>query len=216
MTLKTLIIGASGHGKVVLDILQQDKNVEVAGFIDDDSNRHGQKVNGIKIIGSFSIVPNLIDEIDSGIVGIGNNLIRADFFEKLQDIGLDTISAIHPSAVIAKTAKIGSGTVIAANAVINPDVEIKENSIINTSATIDHDNLIAEHVHISPGANIGGNVCIGIYSHVGIGASVMNGILIGRNATIGAGAVVIRDVPDNAVVVGVPAKIIKYNDEIRR
>lgn len=213
MTLKTLIIGASGHGKVVLDILQQDLNVEVTGFIDDDLGRHGQKVNGIQVIGGFSIIQNLLAEIDNGIVGIGDNMIRADLFTKMQDTGLDVITAIHPSAVIAKTAKIDCGTVIAANAVINPDTEIGENCIINTGATIDHDNLIADHVHISPGVNLAGNVSIGEYSHVGIGASVINGIVIGKNATIGAGAVVIRNIPDNTVVVGVPAKIVKYKDK---
>lgn len=213
MTLKILIIGASGHGKVILDILQQDINVEVTGFIDDDLSRHGQKVNGIQVIGGFSIIQNLLAEIDNGIVGIGDNLIRAAFFAKMQNAGLDAITTIHPSAVIAKTAKIDCGTVIAANAVINPDAEIGENCIINTGATIDHDNLIADHVHISPGVNLAGNVSIGEYSHVGIGASVINGIVIGKNVTIGAGAVVIRDISDNAVVAGIPAKIIKYNEK---
>lgn len=216
MTLKTVIIGAGGHGKVVLDILQQDQNIEVTGFIDDDPSKHGKKINGIQVIGGFSVLQNLSDEIDNGIVGMGDNLVRAVFFKKMQDIGLDAVTAIHPSAVIARTAKIGSGTVIAANAVINPDAVIEENCIINTSAIIEHDNLIAEHVHVSPGANIAGNVSIGKYSHIGIGASVVNGIVIGQNATIGAGAVVIEDVPDNAVVAGVPAKIVKYNNEIIR
>ena len=216
MTLKTLIIGAGGHGKVVLDILQQDPNIEVAGFIDDDVSKHGKRINGIRVFGGFSIIQEIFDEIDSGIVGIGDNPVRAVFFKKMQDIGLDAVTAIHPRAVIAGTAKIGSGTVVAANAVINPDVVIEDNCIINTSATIDHDCLIAGHVHVSPGANIAGNVSIGKYSHIGIGASVVNGIVIGQNATVGAGAVVIEDVPDNAVVAGVPAKIIKYNNEIMR
>ena len=89
-------------------------------------------------------------------------------------------------------------------------------TIFSNLAKIDHDNLISDHEHISPGVNLAGNVSVGDYSHVGIGASVINGINIGQNVTIGAGAVVIKDVADNAVVAGVPAKIIKYNDEIGR
>lgn len=216
MTLKTVIIGSGGHGKVVLDILQLDQNIEVAGFIDDDLSRHGKNINGIQVIGGFSAIQNIFDKIDHGIVGIGDNLVRAVVFKKMLDFGLNAVAAIHPGAIIARTAKIGNGTVIAANAVINPDAVIEENCIINTGAIIEHDNLIAEHVHVSPGANIAGNVSIGKYSHIGIGASVVNGIVIGQNATIGAGAIVIKDVPDNAVVAGVPAKIIKYNNEIRR
>ncbi|ABE52492.1 acetyltransferase [Methanococcoides burtonii] len=210
MTLKTVIIAASGHGKVVLDVLQQNENIEITGFIDDNSNLHGKRVDGIHIIGDFSMVSNIIDKIDRGIVAIGDNHIRAEFFKKMQDVGLQPITAIHPDAVIARTAKIGNGTIVAANAVINPSAEIGENCIINTGAIIDHDNCIADHVHISPGANLAGNVSVGKYSHIGIGASIINGIIIGQNVTVGAGAVVTKDVTDNAVVAGVPAKIIKY------
>ena len=216
MTLKTVIIAASGHGKVVLDILQQNEDIEIAGFIDDDPALHGKSVNGVPVIGDFSIISNMIENIDCGIVAIGDNHIRAEFFKKLEDIGVQTITVIHPAAIIAKTATVGNGTVVAANAVINPSAEIGANCIINTGATIDHDNCIADHVHISPGANLAGNVFVGEYSHIGIGASIINGITIGQNATIGAGAVVTKDVPTNAVVAGVPAKIIKYNEKITR
>lgn len=216
MTLKTVIIAASGHGKVVLDILQQNENIEITGFIDDDSNLHGKSVNEVPVIGNFSIISNFIKNIDCGIVAIGDNHIRSEFFKKLRDIGVQTITAIHPAAIIAKTATVGNGTVVAANAVINPSAEIGENCIINTGATIDHDNCIADHVHISPGANLAGNVSIGKYSHIGIGASIINGMAIGQNATVGAGAVVTKDVPNNAVVAGIPAKIIKYNEKITR
>ncbi len=216
MTLKTVIIAASGHGKVVLDTLQQNENIEITGFIDDNSNLHGKSVNGIPVIGDFSMVLNMIENIDRGIVAIGDNRKRCMCFKKLQDIGIQTISAIHPSAIIAKTASIGNGTVIAANAVINPSAEIGDNCIINTGATVDHDNFIADNVHISPGANLAGNVSVGQYSHIGIGASIINGIVIGQNATVGAGAVVTKDVPDNAVVAGIPAKIIKFNEKTTR
>lgn len=211
MALKTVIIAASGHGKVVLDILEQNENIEIAGFIDDNPDMLGKRVNGVLVIGDFSMISNLIENFDRGIVAIGDNRKRAVFFKKMQDIGLLTISAIHPSAIIAKTASIGNGTVITANAVINPSAEIGDNCIINTGATVDHDNVIANNVHISPGANLAGNVSVGNYSHIGISASIINGIVIGQNATIGAGAVVTGDVPDNAIVAGVPAKIIKYN-----
>ena len=216
MALKTVIIAASGHGKVVLDILEQNENIEITGFIDDNSDLLGKCVNGVPVIGDFSMILNLIENIDRGIIAIGDNRKRAVFFNKMQDIGLQTISAIHPSAIVAKTASIGNGTVVAANAVINPSAEIGDNCIINTGATIDHDNCIADNVHISPGANLAGNVSVGNCSHIGIGASIINGIVIGQNATIGAGAVVTRNVPDNAVVVGVPAKVIKYKEKITR
>ena len=210
MTLKTVIIAASGHGKVVLDILQQHENVEITGFIDDNPALHGKSVNGVSVIGDFSIISTLTEKIDCGIIAIGDNHIRAEFFKKMQDIGLQAITTIHPGAIVAKTATIGNGTLVAANAVINPSAKIGVNCIINTGATIDHDNCVADHVHISPGANLAGNVSVGDYSHIGIGASIINGITIGQNATVGAGAVVTKDVPDNVLVAGVPAKVVKY------
>lgn len=214
MTIKTVIIGASGHGKVVLDILQLSQNIEVIGFIDNDQRFQKKKINGIPVIGDISILSGLIADIDHGIVAIGDNFTRARIFKGMQSIGFKMITAIHPGATVARSAILGYGIVISARAVINPDAEIGEDCIINTGAIVDHDNLISDHVHISPGVNLAGNVSVGDYSHVGIGASVINGINIGQNVTIGAGAVVTKDIPDNAVAVGVPAKIIKYNDEI--
>lgn len=216
MTLRIIIIGASGHAKVVLDILQQTQNIEVIGFLDDDLALHKQMINGIPVLGNLSIMSSLIKEVDYGIVAIGDNFTRAKFFNKMQDIGFQMIIAIHPSAIVAKSVIIDNGTVISANAVINPGTEIRENCIINTGAIVDHDNLISNHVHISPGVNLAGNVSIGDYSHIGIGASVINGISIGQNVTVGAGAVVIKNVPDNAVVAGVPARIIRYKDGDRK
>lgn len=216
MTLKTLIIGASGHGKVVLDILQLSRNIEVVGFIDNNPRLLKKNINGIPVIGDISILSGLIPDIEHGIVAIGDNFTRARIFGDMQSIGFKMINAIHPDATIARSAILGNGIVISARAVINPNAKIGEDCIINTGAIVDHDNLISDHVHISPGVNLAGNVSVGYYSHVGIGASVINDINIGQNVTIGAGAVVIKDIPDNAVVVGVPAKIIKYNDEIRR
>lgn len=210
MILKTVIIAASGHGKVVLDILQKHENIKITGFIDDNPALHGKSVNGVQVIGDFSIISTLTEKIDCGIIAIGDNHIRADFFKKMQDIGLQVITAIHPSAIVAKTATIGNGTVVAANAVINPSAKIGVNCIINSGATIDHDNCIGDHVHISPGANLAGNVSVGDYSHIGIGASIINGITIGQNAIVGAGSVVTKDVLDNALVAGVPAKFIRY------
>lgn len=208
MVLKTVIVGARGHGKVILDILKQKQ--DIIGFIDDDPTLHGSFVEGIPVIGSFSMLSEMLSEIDAGIVAIGDNRIRSSIFEKMRILDINMISALHPRSIIAGNVRIGRGTTIAAGAIVNPGSEIGADCIINTGATVDHDNLIGSHVHISPGVNLAGNVSIGEYSHIGIGAAVINGINIGKNVTIGAGAAVIRDIPDNTVAVGVPAKVIKY------
>lgn len=212
MVLKTVIIGASGHGRVVLDILANNNEVEVVGFVDDDPELKGEKIDDVFVLGDISSLKQMIGrEVDAGIVAIGDNKIRARIFIEMSNAGLKMINAIHPNAIIAQKTTIGIGNMIAANTVINPGTTIGNNCIVNTGANIDHDNHIADHVHISPGANLAGIVSVGNYSHVGIGATIINCVNIGRNITVGAGAVVINEIPDNVVIAGVPAKIINLN-----
>lgn len=141
------------------------------------------------------------------IISIGNNRIRKLIAERL---GCEFGKAISPSAVISPSVSIGDGTVVMAGAIINAEANIGKHCIINTGASIDHECVISDFVHIAPHVTLCGNVYVGEGSWVGAGATVIPGIKIGKWCTIGAGAVVISDVPDNAVVAGVPAKVIKF------
>lgn len=206
-----IIIGASGHGKVILDILQYNLDIKVVGFVDDDQNFQNKVVNGVPVLGNFSSLPQLLQKhsIEGAIIAIGDSKTRARFFKKLKGMRLKLVNAIHPSAVISKNVKIGEGVMIAAGAVINTNTKIGHDVIINTGATVDHDNIIGDHVNIQPGANLGGLVTVKAYTEVGIGATVIQSITIGEDSNIGSGAAVIEDIPDSVIVVGVPAKIVK-------
>jgi len=208
-----VIIGASGFGKMVLDISEQTP-LKVAGFIDDDKTLHNKIIDGVSVLGGFGLLPRLIENhnIEGAIVTIGNNKIRAEFFEKLKGMGLRLVNIIHPSAVISKNAKIGDGVIIQEAAVISANTKIGSNVIIGIGATISHDSVIEDHTHVAPGAHLAGSVTVKKYADVGIGVSVIQNITIGENATVGAGAAVIRDVPDNTVVVGVPARVIRSEE----
>gem|GEM_PF-5036155 len=141
------------------------------------------------------------------LISVGNNLNRKKISEKYH---LNYINIAHPTAVVSSKSTVGRGTVIMANAVINPDATIGKHNIINTGSVLEHDCCLDDFVHISPNASLAGNVSVGEGTHIGIGATIIQGVKIGKWVTIGAGAVVIQDVPDFAVVVGVPGKIIKY------
>lgn len=196
-----IIFGASGHAKVIIDILQNNAT-QIEKIIDD--NPKVEEIFGIKVeknTNSYSLDKD-------AIIGIGNNETRKKIAEKYH---FQYQIAIHPKAVISKHSHIGEGSVVMANAVINPSAEIGKHCIINTGAVVEHDCQIADFVHISPNASLAGNVQVAEGAHIGIGASVIQGVKIGKWATIGAGSVVIRDVPDFAVVVGNPAKVIKQN-----
>ena len=210
--MNVVIVGAGGHGKVVLDILQRDRDVNPVGFIDDDKTSHGTIIDGLPVLGGINALPDLIPlhKLDGAIIAIGDNRVRARLFSKLEGLGFKMTRAIHPDALIAHDVKIGEGVVIAAGVVISTGTRIGDNVIINTGVVIDHDNIIEDHTHISPGVNLAGRVTVGKYAHVGLGVTIVEDLTIGENTTIGAGAVVLVDVPANTTAVGVPARIIKH------
>ena len=148
---------------------------------------------------------------DKIIIAIGDNELRKKKVDQLEAILYTT--AIHPSAIVSSNASIGEGTVVMASTVINTGAKIGKHVIINTGALIEHDCIIEDFAHVSPKAALAGNVIVKEGAQVGINSSVRQGIKIGKWAVIGAGAVIVKDVPDYAVVVGNPGKIIKYTNE---
>lgn len=193
-----VIYGASGHGKVIADIIRSNDDQEKIVFVDDADK--GKEFYGCKLYKTEDF--NFTDE--STVIAIGNNLIR----KKIAKETGNHISVIHNSAAISQSVSIGKGTVVMANVSCNADTKIGDHVILNTSCSIDHDCEIEDFVHVSPNASLAGNVRVGEGTHIGIGACVIQGIRIGKFATIGAGSVVIRDIPDGVTVVGNPARII--------
>jgi sugar O-acyltransferase (sialic acid O-acetyltransferase NeuD family) len=206
-----LIYGASGHAKVIVDIIKKC-NCKITAFLDDDRNKWNDSFLGYKILGDEGILNDKLEKKDYEIiVAIGDNYNRKKVVGKLNQINVNYGILVHPSTQIAEGVKIGIGTVIMANAVINSGTIIGEHCIINTSASVDHDNFIGDFVHISPGAHLGGGVSVDELTWIGLGASVINNIKIGKNAIIGAGAVVLKNVNSSEVVVGNPAKLLRRN-----
>ncbi len=209
-SMKIAIIGAGGHGRVVLDIMNQNHQFEVVGFLDANPAIHGQKVDGVTVLGDVSLIPRLKEfDIGAVIVAIGDNTIRRHYAEMFTQAGIHLVSAIHPKASISDTAIIGKNVVIAAGTIICAHVRIDDSAILNTGCIVDHESHITEGAHICPGVRLAGHVRVRESAFVGIGATIIQGITIGQSAVVGAGAVVIEDVPNFTTVVGVPAKAIK-------
>ncbi|MEH0158138.1 acetyltransferase [Limibacter armeniacum] len=199
-----LLYGASGHAKVICSCIESN-GVPINGIFDDDISK--------KLLLSFPVVgpyQSTFQSDDDLIIAIGNNRIRQKVAQTIQH-RFGNVS--HTSAIIDQHTKVGDGTVVFHQAVIQSDSSIGQHCIINTSASVDHDCLIDNFVHISPKATLCGNVTVGEGSWIGAGATVIQGIKIGKWATIGAGAIITKDVPDYAVVVGSPGKVIKYNND---
>ncbi len=209
--MKIVIIGASGFGKEVLDILRNDPNSEVVGFIDKNERLSGSKINGVPVLGNDALLAKLNSEgVSSAVVAIGDRRIRRKLFDLASECGYELINVIHPSAYISQSIELGRGIIIYGGIVINTNVHIGDNILFNSGATIGHDTKIEDDVNINPGVDIAGRVLIKRGAYIGIGASIIENITIGEGSIVGAGAVVTRDIPDNVVATGVPAKVIKH------
>jgi len=198
-----IIIGASGHGKVVADIALAMKQWQSIAFLDDDpSKQHELKW---PFYGKVSEAQQFLKNSDF-IVAIGNNAIREKIQRDLSALGATIATLIHPNAVIGSDVTIGTGSVVMAGVVINCGTTIGKGCIVNTGATLDHDNQLGDFVHISPGTHMAGTVTVGEKSWLGIGSVVINNVAICSHCLIGAGAVVVKDITEPGTYVGVPAK----------
>ncbi|WP_394974400.1 acetyltransferase [uncultured Croceitalea sp.] len=207
-----IIIGAKGLAKEILEILHQNNSINNLAFYDDVND----EVRGL-VFDKFPILKSIegvkeyfIENGNEFTIGIGNPRLRNIVCSKFTKLGGDLCSTISPNSdighygnVINKGCNIGSGVVI------TNDVIIKEGCLVNLNVTIGHDCTIGKFVELCPNVNISGNCEIGDFTFVGTSATILPDIKIGQNAVIGAGAVVTKDVPDNTVVVGIPAKAIK-------
>lgn len=198
------LFGASGHGKVIKDILNAN-GVKVEAFVDDNQNVN--ECAGRPVLHSAEGCLPMI-------VSIGVNRVRKMIVERLQaaDSSVEFATAIHPSAVVSPSARIGEGTVVMAGAVINADAVIGKHCIVNTGATIDHDVVLEDYVHVAPGVNISGGTHVGEGTWIGVGSCVIQCQNIGKWSFIGAGSVVVKDVPDGVVAYGNPCKVVRENE----
>lgn len=206
---KVVIIGAGGHARAVYEILQHDLNIEVIGFIDNVTDTIGEIIMGLPILGDHSILSDLLSgSIIGAAIGIGDNVLRRTYFNKIKTLGFEPINAIHPTAHISHNVQIGRGVTISAGAIIYTGTRIGDNVIINTGAIIEHEDHIEDDVHISSGSSLAGRVTVRQGAFVGIGCVVKDSVTIGKNAVIGAGSVVLEDIPDNVTAVGAPSRIV--------
>ena len=194
-----IIFGASGHGKVVHSI----KENETILFFDDNPNL--KEFQGLKVIG-YSSEKHKHEQV---VIAIGDNQIRKKVVEKVKH-NFDT--AIADSAQLAKTATIGQGSQIIHGAIIQASSKIGEHCVINTGASVDHDCTISDFCHIAPQVTLCGDVTVGEGTIIGAGSTVIPGITIGEWCKIGAGSVVTKNIPNGSIAVGNPARIIKTND----
>jgi sugar O-acyltransferase (sialic acid O-acetyltransferase NeuD family) len=208
--MKCILIGGGGHGRVLLEMVNDCRPGVLAGVLDAQPGL--QKVSGVSVLGGDELLRGLRQQgFTHFLIGVGSVRScarRAELHAAACQAGLEPFSIVHPAAWVSHSAEVGAGCQILAKAVVNTGARLGGHVLVNCGAIVEHDCVIGAHTHVATGAVLCGDVKVGELSHIGAGAVVRQGIRIGARAVVGAGAVVVKDVPEGALAVGVPAKVI--------
>lgn len=218
--MRVVLYGAGNVGKMVAYLLSYAEDIAVEAVVDDNPNTWGTEVRGIPVVGGSDKLADLLaDGVTGAICSIGDNKTRGRISTELSGMGFQLVNAIHPTAMISPDVRMGVGCIVAAGVILYVDPVIGNHVYFDAGALVSHDCVVGDNCLISAGVVIGARIDIGRNVLVGLGASVMtpkwgqdSRLHVGDNAIVGMGAVVMEDVPENAVVVGVPAKVIRYQD----
>lgn len=203
-TERVVILGAGGHAKVCIEIFR-DMGIPLAYCIGGEGSPE-KCLDVSVVIGDTQIHRLYAQGYRKFFVAIGSNVVRQKLADMALGLGFELVNAISPKAVISDSAKLRRGIAVMPGAIINAEAFIDDLAIINTGATIDHDCQIGRAVHIAPQCALAGKVSVGQGSFLGIGCKVIPEINIGSLCVAGAGSVIVRDIPSNTQLCGVPAK----------
>jgi len=199
---KILLIGAGGHARSCIDVLEEENQFEIAGLIEKGESISNESL-GSPIIGTDNDLRVLRQRYKNALITVGqikSPQIRIKLYRLLKELNFTLPVIVSSQAYVSKHAQIGEGTIIMHGVIINANTKIGNNCIINNRALIEHDAVIGDHCHIATGAIINGEVSVGNETFIGSGAVTMQSISIGRNCVIGAGVVLKNNIESNKVV----------------
>lgn len=210
---KIVLVGSGQNARVILYNLRAQNKYEVACFLDSDPTKTGSICEGYKVAGTYDNLDRIKESFKTNkfFITFGNMKYRKSVFEYFVRSGWESVNIIHPSAVVSPDAKMGQGVLIECGCLITPNPVIGDNVSVTPGSQINHDNIVESHVFISSGVVLSGGVTIKENTLLDDGVTVSIGCTVGKNCIVGAGAIVTKDIPDNSIAFGCPAKVIREN-----
>ncbi|SDL11452.1 sugar O-acyltransferase, sialic acid O-acetyltransferase NeuD family [Salinimicrobium catena] len=209
---KIVVIGASDQSRCTIDVIEQEKKYEIYGILDKKLEQ-GTTFEGYPVLGYLENIRELIEDngVYGGIVAIGDNFTRYKVVKSILELRpeFNFVNAIHPSVIIGKKVRIGEGNLIMPGVILNNNSSVGDHCILLTRSSLDHDSNLGDYSSFSPGVTTGGRVNVGNCSVIGIGANILHSKSVGNHCVIGGGALINKDIEDNSVAYGVPARIVK-------
>ena len=203
---KLAIIGCGGHAKVITEIAESIGFQNIFYIDKFSQNKYflNREVNSI-------LSENYNDYI---FVALGDNYKREVIFKKFQNNyeNSQIVSLIHPTSQVSKRCSIGIGSVVMPLSIINSSTEVGKGVIINSNTVVEHDNFIMDFSSLAPSVTTGGNVYIGARSVISIGSTIKNNVNVGSDSVIGASSYLNKDVGDNCIFYGNPAKFVRNRE----
>lgn len=213
---RLLVYGAGGHAKTVIDAIRRQGRYDPVGVVDDDLDKRDSELQGFRVLWGPEVLKEfLADGVRCLFVAIGDNSTRSRKTERLSQMGFEVVTVIDPAAIVLSGASIGPGTLLLPHSLTGVDATLGAGTIVSIGASVGHDCILGDYTQLAPGVRLAGNVHIGAESLLGLGATVIPGIDIGQRVTVGAGAAVVRDLPNEVVAAGVPAKILRRTRSTR-
>ncbi len=202
-----VIYGTADHAKAVLEILSL-REIPVAGFLDPDPLKRNDKYLSRPILGTELLLSTGEFNFEAGVIALADSFGRSRVAQLFKSANVPLLSAVHPTAIVSPSARLGSGCVVCAGAVVGPGAVIGDNAIVHTRAVVDQDVLVGSFAHVATGAVLCPGVQIGEHTWIGAHATILEGRRIGQSTMVGAAAAVVTDLPDHVLALGVPALVV--------
>lgn len=214
-----VLFGGGNQAQYIIDIVEREGQYNIVGIID-SIHDIGEMIYGYPVIGKQENIDILskLHNFKSGIISVGDNWIRDFIYEHIINIcpEFEFVNAIHPSVIIGNNVQIGCGVVAMAGVIFNPGAKIGDFTFFATGAQIEHDCTIGHFASVSAGSVLGGHVFIKPFAAITLGVTILDRLWIGQNSVVGSGSLVTKDIPDNVLAYGSPAKIIRTREAAER